>query len=533
MAYSARLGSALSTLAIMLLVLALGVGHATAQASPPQSVHTLNLTNANVSPDGYNRSAILVNGNLLNEAIVGNKGDQFVIMVENNLDNPLLRKSTSIHWHGLFQRGTQWADGPAFVTQCPIAPEHSFTYQFTAGHEAGTFWYHSHLDAQYCDGLRGPFVIYDPADPHLSLYDVDDNSTIITLADWYHEPASQLSGIVIPKSTLINGLGRTNTTTDAPLAVINVEQGVKYRFRLVALSCDPNWVFSIEGHDLTVIESDGISVQPVTVTSLQIFAGQRYSFVLHANQAVDNYWIRANPNLGPTGFADGINSAILRYNGAPDEEPTGSGLQDPSNRLQEPDLHPVANPGAPGFDEIDGVDVNLVINIGFAAGRFSMAGASFEPPSLPALLQILSGTTDVADLLPAGSYIELPANKVVQISFPVISGGGAATGAPHPIHLHGHTFDVIRSAGSSTYNFVDPPRRDVVSIGTPGDNVTIRFVTDNAGPWFLHCHIEWHLRSGLGVILAEDIPGIVSGPQPPAAWEELCDIYNDLDEEDR
>lgn len=49
-----------------------------------------------------------------------------------------------------------------------------------------------------------------------------------------------------------------------------------------------------------------------------------------------------------------------------------------------------------------------------------------------------------------------------------------------------HTFDVVRSAGQSTYNYVDPPQRDVVSIGTPDDNVTIRFLTDNNGPWMLH-----------------------------------------------
>ena len=60
-----------------------------------------------------------------------------------------------------------------------------------------------------------------------------------------------------------------------------------------------------------------------------------------------------------------------------------------------------------------------------------------------------------------------------------------------------HTFDVVRSAGSTTYNYANPVRRDVVSIGSSGDNVTIRFVTDNAGPWFLHwwaaslcCHIH-------------------------------------------
>ncbi|KAH9053264.1 Cupredoxin, partial [Lactarius vividus] len=88
------------------------------------------------------------------------------------------------HWHGIFQRGSNYADGGAFVNQCPIIPGGNFTYEFPTGEQAGTYWYHSHFRAQYCDGLRGPLVVYDPEDPHASRYDVDDEDTIITLADW-------------------------------------------------------------------------------------------------------------------------------------------------------------------------------------------------------------------------------------------------------------------------------------------------------------------------------------------------------------
>jgi FtsP/CotA-like multicopper oxidase with cupredoxin domain len=76
---------------------------------------------------------------------------------------------------------------PSFVTQCPIAANHSFLYTFPSGQQAGTFWYHSHLcelisfvprfiesdvlvATQYCDGLRGALVIYDPNDPNKHLY---------------------------------------------------------------------------------------------------------------------------------------------------------------------------------------------------------------------------------------------------------------------------------------------------------------------------------------------------------------------------
>ena len=60
------------------------------------------------------------------------------------------------------------------MNQCPIATGNSFLYDFTVPDQAGTFWYHSHLATQYCDGLRGPLVVYDRHDPHADLYDVDD-----------------------------------------------------------------------------------------------------------------------------------------------------------------------------------------------------------------------------------------------------------------------------------------------------------------------------------------------------------------------
>ena len=97
---------------------------------------------------------------------------------------------TTVHWHGLFQEGTNWADGAAFVNQCPISAGNSFLYNFDVPDQAGTYWYHSHLATQYCDGLRGAMVIYDPDDPYADLYDVDDESTVITLVDWYHTAAA-------------------------------------------------------------------------------------------------------------------------------------------------------------------------------------------------------------------------------------------------------------------------------------------------------------------------------------------------------
>ena len=60
----------------------------------------------------------------------------------------------------------------------------------------------------------------------------------------------------------------------------------RYRFRLVSLSCDPNYVFSIDGHNMTIIEVDGVNHQPHTVDSIQIFAAQRYSFIVSLQRRV-------------------------------------------------------------------------------------------------------------------------------------------------------------------------------------------------------------------------------------------------------
>lgn len=80
------------------------------------------------------------------------------------------------HWHGIFQHHTNSFDGAAFVTQCPIVSGDSFLYKFNVENQSGTFWYHSHFNLQYCDGLRGPIVIYDPEDPYRFMYDVDDST---------------------------------------------------------------------------------------------------------------------------------------------------------------------------------------------------------------------------------------------------------------------------------------------------------------------------------------------------------------------
>lgn len=168
---------------------------------------------------------------------------------------------------------------------------------------------------------------------------------------------------------------------------------------------------------MTIIEADGNEVTPVEVDSIPVLAGQRYSVVVTANQTVGNYWIRALSSATNASFSGGQNMAILRYQGASDQDPTSNaGPYELS--FDEASLHPLINPGAPGVPEIGKADVNLQLTLGAnSSGYFTINNASYSDPSVPVLLQILSGAQHPSQLLPNGSVYELPLNKVIEINF--------------------------------------------------------------------------------------------------------------------
>ena len=70
----------------------------------------------------------------------------------------------------------------------------------------------------------------------------------------YHVPSGLEPIPPDPTSTLINGLGRYSGGPSSTLAVVNVQPNKRYRMRLISISCDPNFVFSIDGHNMVSIE---------------------------------------------------------------------------------------------------------------------------------------------------------------------------------------------------------------------------------------------------------------------------------------
>jgi len=126
------------------------------------------------------------------------------------VSNSLLTENVAIHWHGIRQIGTPWADGTEGVTQCPILPGDVFTYTFVVD-RPGTYMYHAHYGMQRSAGLYGLIVV--AAAPGAEPFAYDGEHEVL-LNDWWHkstyEQAAGLASAPIfwvgePQSQLING----------------------------------------------------------------------------------------------------------------------------------------------------------------------------------------------------------------------------------------------------------------------------------------------------------------------------------------
>ncbi|XP_026474637.1 laccase isoform X1 [Ctenocephalides felis] len=249
------------------------------------------------------------------------EGDRVVVDVENHMEG----MEVTIHWHGIWQRGSQYYDGVPFVTQCPIQQGNTFRYQWIGN--AGTHFWHSHTGLQKLDGLYGSVIVRQPPshDPNSHMYDFDLTTHIVLISDWMHEDAMErypgrlaVNAGQAPESFLINGKGQfrdpnTGFMTNTPLEIFTITPGRRYRFRMIAAIASVCPVqLTFEGHSLKVIATDGEPVQPVEVNTIISFSGERYDFVIEATQPAGAYWIQLR-GLGECGIERAQQLAVLRY----------------------------------------------------------------------------------------------------------------------------------------------------------------------------------------------------------------------------
>ena len=127
------------------------------------------------------------------------------------------------------------------------------------------------------------------------------------------------------------------------------------------------------------------------------------------------------------------------------------------------------------------------MDFSFNGTDFFINNHTFVPPTVPVLLQILSGAQSPQDLMPADSIYALPINSSIEISFPAAAN---AIAGPHPIHLHGHFFELVTGHGAYA------PRKHTVNV-PPGGKMTFDLTADAAGDWAFHCHNLYHMTAGM------------------------------------
>lgn len=465
-----------------------------------------NITWVTANPDGMlERPVIGINGQWPPPLLNFTKGDRVIANVYNALGN----ETTSIHFHGFYQNGTNNMDGPPGVVQCEIPPESTFTYNFTIN-QSGTYWYHSHTKGQYPDGLRQALIIQDPESPYAGQY---DEELVISLSDWYHD---QMPGLLkqfinvanptgaepVPKSALMN---------DTQNFTLSVEPGKTYLIHLANVGAFAGQYFWIEGHTMRIVEVDGIWTEPAEAEMIYVASAQRYAVLLTTkNDTSANFAMMGSMD---TDLFDTIPSDLnwnvtgwLVYNDAADK-PTAAIIDefDPYD-----DFGLVPTDGLELYEEADyTITLDLTMdNLGDGANYAFFNGITYTKPKVPTVFSVLTtgsaasnatvyGTDTNPFVLNHGDIIDIVLNN-------------DDTGK-HPFHLHGHAFQIIHrsdddeghydASNHSAFPSV-PARRDTVLV-RPSGNFVIRFKADNPGVWLFHCHIEWHMDSGLAATMIE------------------------------
>ncbi|KAI1435430.1 multicopper oxidase [Xylaria sp. CBS 124048] len=468
-----------------------------------------------VAPDGYGRPVVAVNNQWPPPRIDACKGDHVVVQITNNLGN----ETASIHFHGIYQRGSNQMDGPAMTTQCAIPPGSVFTYDFTL-EQVGTFWWHSHVLGQIADGLRGPFIVHDPNPP----FEVTGGDLVMTLADWYHTQAPYLVDYYQSTENANAGgpepIPDTGLFNDGQDVSVRVQPGKTYLLHVINPGNFVGTYLKINGHNLTIVEVDGVYTEPYTVDLLYLSVAQRYGVLLTTDASSnENFLIQAA--LDTTMFDEipaGYNPNFYGFLVYDPAKPLPAKVPLPDNPAHFDDLDLVTSEAykADQVAAYDHVDRQVLLDLNFTTingqTRATLNDVTNIPQLVPTLYTALTTGDDATNPLVYGVNsipIVVEYGQIVEIIINNFDTGG------HPWHLHGTTFQVFERNGKGqgyyqgqelTAPHPNPLRRDTVLINA-GAYVAIRFKSNNPGVLLMHCHIEWHVAAGLtaNIIVAPDI----------------------------
>ncbi|MBD1395087.1 multicopper oxidase domain-containing protein [Mucilaginibacter sp. ZB1P21] len=544
---------------------------------PPRTVrYDLYIADTTVTYGGKPKRAIAVNGSIPMPTLTFTEGDTAEIYVHNRL-----KEETSLHWHGLFLPNRY--DGVPNLTQMPIKPGATHLYKFPIK-QHGTHWYHSHTGLQEQIGMYGSFIMnkrqewdiptipmvlsdwtnMNPKEVARSLHAATDwfaikkgttQSYLEAIQtghfktkvgnEWKRMNAMDVSDVYYDKF-LINGQNQ--------LEEPQFKAGQKVRLRIANGGASSYFWLKYAGGKMTVVATDGNDVEPVEVDRLIIAVSETYDVVVTIPEN-KSYEFLVTPEDRTKSASLWLGKGDKVYAGKMPKLKYFAGMK-MMNDMMDMNGNMVQMDGMTMQNQI--MDMNTVMypeitgeeNPKADNEKSSMPGMQMANDKSMSGMNMAADNPDIVTLnynmlrdpqkttLPKGPMRELKFdltgnmnryvwtldNKTVSESDKILIKKGENlriilynnSMMRHPMHLHGHDFRVLNGQGEKA------PMKNVIDI-MPMERDTIEFAANEpGGDWFFHCHILYHMMSGMGRVFSyENSPPNPDVPDPKLAQRRL------------
>ncbi|WP_430613275.1 multicopper oxidase family protein [Flavobacterium sp. JP2137] len=519
---------------------------------------------------GKLKRAIAVNGQIPMPTLRFVEGDSAVIRVHNQL-----QEMTSLHWHGMLVPNEQ--DGVPYLTSTPVAVGKTKTYNFKI-RQNGTYWYHSHMHMQEQIGMYGAFIVdKKPDDPKRRPYDALPEYEVV-LSEWSNTNPHEIDRMlhtandygaikknsvqsyaeaiqakqfktkfknewkrmlamdvsdVYYESFLTNGAQQKSASE-----LKGLKKGDQVRLRIANGGASTYFWLQYSGGKITVIASDGIDVEPVEVDRLLIAVSETYDIVVSIPEDRVAYELlsTAEDRSGSTSLwlGDGIKQL---------QAPLGTLKYFEGMKMMNDMMNMDGSMRDMGMKmSLQTMDMNAAMYPEMeAAGQHSAHRGEAASKSTPVTLNYnMLKATEVTTLPAAPTremrfeltgnmnrYVWTLNNKTVSESDKILVKKGENlritlynnTMMRHPMHLHGHFFRLINQYGEAS------PLKNVMDIMPMETNIIEFNASEDGGDWYFHCHILYHMMSGMGRIFSyEDSP--VNTQVPDRAFADKM-VYKD------
>ncbi|XP_062203473.1 laccase-25-like [Phragmites australis] len=522
--------------------------------------HTFNLGNLSISQLCKPATIITaVNGRLPGPTIEAREGDTVVVHLVNG--SPY---NMTIHWHGIFQRGTPWADGPAMVTQCPVKPGANYTYRFNVTGQEGTLWWHAHFSFLRAT-VYGALVIHPRGGAKAYPFPTPHREETVILGEWWKDNVYDLERTFFLNPAIPVRPADAYTINGKPGDFYNcsganqthkfqVQSNETYLLRIINAALNTPLFFKVANHSFTVVGADAAYTTPYETDVVMIAPGQTVDALMVAGAAVGRYYMAASPYnsiIGPgPGFSNTTGTALVEYMGSTGEETPQVPSRPESNDTETAfrflsNLTALVLPGKPtvplsvdtrmfvtvGLGVSDCQPAQLLCNRSRTVFSSSMNNASFDFPTAVSMLQahynnssagvytrdfpdrppvIFDYTADASDNATmqytnkSTKVKTLRYNETVEM---VLQNTRLIAKESHPMHLHGFNFFVLAQGFGNYDAKTAAPQFNLINpqerntVAVPtGGWAVIRFVANNPGMWLMHCHFDAHLVLGLAMV---------------------------------